>query len=127
LLKRKPIGERNGLKIYTRLQTRTQLKANKKINPVTAKQRARNKSWSEVTNKRIEQVENRCEWCGKIGQRTGTLNFLTGHHKLKRRFNDDTIENCYIVHWITCHQFIEHHSVDVNIYHNKTEWEKRDG
>jgi hypothetical protein len=123
---RKPIiGQRNGLNIRQILRAKTKLKVQKPINKITQKQRERNKNWSEVTNKRIEQTGSRCEWCGKLGQRNGTLNFLSGHHKVKRRFGNDSIENCYVAHMISCHQFIEDNSVDVSIYKNRLDWEKR--
>jgi hypothetical protein len=122
---RKAIGERNGLKIYSTLKAKTGLKAKKPINKITEKQKTRNKVWSENTNKRIIELDYTCQWCGKKGQRTGTLNFLSGHHIEKRRFNNDDISNVYVAHWITCHQFIEQKSIDVRIYKNKKEWEQR--
>jgi hypothetical protein len=116
--KHKVIGERNGIKIYKQLTSR------KGLNKVSQKQKLINQEWSKITNEKITELGNRCEWCGRLGKRTGTLNFLTGHHKIKRRYNLHTKENCYIVHWFE-HQYIEENNINVNIYKNKLEWEKR--
>jgi hypothetical protein len=124
---RKAIGSRNGIKVYKKLQGKTSLKTKKPINKITEKQKTRNKIWSENTNKRIVELDYTCQWCGKRGQRTGTLNFLSGHHIEKRRFNNDDISNVYVAHWITCHQFIEQKSIDVRIYKTRKEWERING
>ncbi len=123
---KKQIGSRNGLKIFSKLHSKSSgLKAKKQINKISKKQAERNKLWSEITNQKIELTGHRCQWCGKLGQRTGTDNFLSGHHILKRRYHVDTLDCCYIAHWITCHQFIETHNIDVRKYKTKAEWEKR--
>lgn len=119
------IGERNGLKIRAKLKTNKPLKTKRNINKVSQKQRERNKNWSEVTNQKIIELGYRCQWCGGLGQRTGTMNFLSGHHIQKRRYHNDDISNVYICHWLTCHCFIEQNSIDVSVYKNKLEWENR--
>jgi hypothetical protein len=130
---RKLLGKRNGINVYSTLKSKpklvakTKLKTHKPMNKITVKQKARNKIWSENTNLRILQLNNRCEWCGKLGQRTGTDNFLSGHHKQKRRFKNDDISNVYVCHWLTCHCEIESKSINVNLYPNKEAWEKRNG
>jgi hypothetical protein len=117
---RKPIGERNGIKIYSKLKAKTHLKYK------TTRQKILDDLWSEITEKKIKLLDNRCEWCGRLGQRNNTANFLSGHHIIKRSHGRiDTLENCYIAHWISCHQFIEQKNIDVQKYPDKIAWEKR--
>jgi hypothetical protein len=123
---RKVLGQRNGLKIYARLQTKTKLKTETPLKFKSEKQKELDDLWSEITDQKIKITGNRCEWCGRLGQRTGTANFLSGHHIIKRSHGRiDTLENCFVAHWISCHQFIEQNGIDVRKYKNKTEWEKR--
>jgi len=124
---RKLLGTRNGLKIFSKLKVKTPLKAHKRINPISQKQKAKNDLWSKYTEERIVELGGICEWCGKHGKRKGVDNFLSGHHKIKRRFNNYEKSNVYVCHWITCHQFIEQNGVDVTKYPNKIAWENRNG
>ena len=121
--KRKPIGKRNGLNIYTRLATKTKLKANKPMKLITPKQQKINHNWAKVTEQRTIEEKNICQWCKQPGNRSG-WNPLTGHHIIKRRYNIHTKDNCYVVHWNE-HQYIENNSIDVSVYPNKEAWEKR--
>lgn len=124
---RKLIGNHNGLNIFSKLKSKSVLKSKKHINKASERQKERNRIWSEVTNQKITDLNFHCEWCGRLGQRTGTENFLSGHHIIKRRFRIDTYENCYISHWITCHSYIENNGIDVRIFPNKLAWENRNG
>ena len=79
-----------------------------RINPISAKQKEKNRIWKGVTDARCCKLNFVCEYCGKDGQRQ-TLDrwdYLDGHHIIKRRFNDNTSGNCYICHRL-CHQEIE--------------------
>lgn len=113
---RKQIGSRNGLKIYSRLKT------NAKIKPITEKQKKINATWKEVTDQRAKDVNFICEWCGKPGKRDAGFNCLTGHHILKRRYNDHNYSNCFCCH-LLCHQEIENNAIDVRVIHNLHEWQ----
>jgi hypothetical protein len=126
----KAIGERNGLKIYTRLTTKkplrssTALKSHKKINSISAKQRERNKNWREITDKKCVDTGFICQWCGEYGKRDDDFNPLDGHHIKKRRYMIDTYENDFICHRL-CHQFIEDNGIKVEVYSNKIAYDNR--
>lgn len=122
--KRVAIGELNGIKIYKRLTGKTKLKANKPINKVSAKQAVKNKCWKKITDEKFEAVGKICLWCGKHGSRNGD-NPINGHHIEKRNGHNNTIENCYPCHDWGCHSTITDKNINVNIYKNKLEWEKR--
>jgi hypothetical protein len=122
--KRKPIGQRNGLKIYKRLVAKSKLKAKKPINKVSKTQAIKNKCWKKITDEKFEQVNKICLWCGKHGSRTGD-NPINGHHIERRNGRNNTIENCYPVHDFECHSTITDKRIDVRIYPNKEVWEKR--
>jgi hypothetical protein len=123
---RKQIGERNGLKIYTKLEGRTQLKSKTPMKQITEKQKGLNKNWRTITDEVCEEEHYICRWCGLIGTRSfEDLNRLEGHHIIPRRYNIHTKENCYPAHNLTCHDFITDHSIDVRIYKTKKEWENR--
>lgn len=96
-----------------------------RINPISPKQREKNKHWNGVTDERCRELNYLCQWCGKVGQRTDRErgDFLDGHHIAKRRYNIHTKENCYICHRAPCHRFIEDNNIDVAIC--KTEKELR--
>ena len=84
-----------------------------RINPISAKTRARNLLWKEITCKRIQYLRNKyqrtlCEYCGKFGWPfQDTPLGLWGHHIDGNR-NTCTPENCYIVHNAPCHDEIQY-------------------
>ncbi len=119
----KPIGTRNGLKIYKTLKTKTNLKTKKSLNFKSEKQKEKDKNWRTITDEKCEKLGYKCQWCGKIGTRSfDDLNRLEGHHIIPRRYNIHTPENCYPCHNLTCHDFITDNSIDVRICKNKAEW-----
>lgn len=81
------------------------------INPVSAKQREKNKHWGEVTDERAKEENYICQVCHKKGQRDDPegWDYLNGHHILKRRFGVNTKANCYIVHQVECHAWADEH------------------
>ncbi|GAH56543.1 unnamed protein product [marine sediment metagenome] len=60
----------------------TELKRRKGLNPISDKQRAKNKHWNEVTAEKCYEVGFMCQWCGFPGQRNDRtlFSFLDGHH-----------------------------------------------
>lgn len=120
LRKEKPIGMRNGLKIYKPLQAKTKLKSGKRMNTTSEKQKTINRTWKQSTDQRYIQTGGKCEWCGKEAIRQD----LDGHHKIPRRYNIHTVENCYVVHRLE-HQLIHDKGIDVTQTPNKLEWEKQ--
>ena len=87
-----------------------------RINPISDKQKEKNKQWKAITDRKVKDLNNICQWCGRFGW------LLDGHHIIKRRYGIDTYENCYICHRL-CHGFIEDNNVDVRIYKSKEEYE----
>ena len=99
------------------------------IKPVSDKQMERNRIWKEVSDERAYELNMRCEWCGRYGSRVldDPWLHLDGHHIIKRRYRDDTKENCYICHRLPCHREIEDNNINVREYPNKGAWERRNG
>jgi len=123
---RKLLGTRNGIKIYSKLQAKSPLKAKTQLKLATPKQIKKNKAWRIVTDEKCVELNFICEWCGKKGTRDfDDFNRLEGHHIVSRRYGDYSKSNCYIIHKIE-HQFITDHSINVKIYRNLKEWENRD-
>lgn len=92
------------------------------------KQTEKDKHWKEVTNQKAKDLSFRCQWCGQLGTRVWNENpwqYLSGHHKIKRRFNIHTYENCYLCHVLPCHHFLETLGVDVREYPTLAVWELR--
>lgn len=108
----------------TALNRKTPLKARKRLNPISDKQRERNALWKEITDQKAKDLDYICQWCGLPGKRDYGYAHLDGHHTIKRRYRIDTPEICYVCHQIGCHPFIEEHNIDVRIYPNKKAWEQ---
>ena len=99
----------------------------KKLNPVSKKQRIRNKKWTIITLQKAMDLHNVCQWCGERGRSVGVeLYDLSGHHAIRRtrEGSEDTPENCYLCH-NRCHTIISHYNIDVNQYPNKLVWEAK--
>jgi len=100
-----------------------------RLKPVSPKQAEKNRAWRKITDELCEERKYICQWCGYRGQRTipERLDWLTGHHIIKRsRGGIYTKENCYICH-ITCHDEIERENIDVSVYKTRKEWLERNG
>lgn len=121
---KQPIGTQNGLRIFKKLKAKTKLKARKKINFASKKQIIKNKNWRKITDERCIELNFTCEWCGQKGTRDFVFNRLEGHHKIPRRYGNNTKENCYVVHKSE-HKIITDQNIDVDLYPNKKAWEKR--
>jgi hypothetical protein len=119
--KKKLLGIRNGLKIFSTLKTYSKLEATTALNPITDKQKKINATWKEITDQKSKDLDYICQWCGLPGKRDAGFNCLTGHHILKRRFGVHTYDNDFVCH-LLCHSFIEDHSVDVTKIHNSEEY-----
>jgi hypothetical protein len=130
---RKKIGEKNGINIYSKLESTSKLKIEKTtlktktpLKYKSEKQKAKDKNWRTITDDRCKELNYTCQWCGKIGTRDlNEFNRLEGHHITPRRYNINTPENCYVIHKLE-HQYVTDNNVDVRIYKNKMEWENRD-
>lgn len=92
-----------------------------RINPISKKQRDKNKCWTEITNQVCRELGHICQYCGRQGQRTDRdrWDWLDGHHIIKRRFNIHTKENCYPCHR-PCHNKIEYQNLRVLVGDYKT-------
>lgn len=119
------IGTQNGLKIFKKLKAKTKLKAHKNINPVSKKQIVKNRCWKVITDAKFEEVGRICLWCGKHGSRNHPTNPINGHHIERRNGHNNTIKNCYPCHNY-CHTEITDKNIDVILYVNREEWEKRE-
>ncbi len=125
--KRKPIGIRNGIKIYSKLQGKTPLKFRTKLRPVSKKQAVKNSNWTKITEDRCKEEDYFCQWChGKGNRIKGDYKYLDGHHEIPRRNNIHTPEICYIVHRFECHRQITDENVDTRLYKDKEAWERRE-
>lgn len=130
---RQKIGEKNGINIYSKLESTSKLK-NKKTTLKTKtplkfkseKQKHKDKNWREVTDAKCVELNYTCQWCGFPGTRDfDDPNRIEGHHIIGRRANIHTPGNCFLAHRQTCHRIITDKSIDVRIYKNKIEWENR--
>ena len=75
---------------------------------ISDKQKIKNAHWKKVSDEKAEELHYRCQWCGKKGVRDPkNWRHLNGHHIIPRRFNIHTKKNCYIVHQVICHGFID--------------------
>jgi hypothetical protein len=107
------------LKRKTPLRSFMPLKAYKSLNKISPKQRVINAEWKTITDQKAHDLNNTCQWCGKIGSRTDSFNPLDGHHIQKRRYHNDSPENCYVCHRVSCHRFIEDNNIDVRDFPDK--------
>jgi len=83
---------------------------------ISDKQREKLRIWGEITRQRAFQLQEIygeiiCEYCGKKGG-VGEAGALGGHHIDKNR-NNNTIENCYLVHY-ACHGYIHDKNIKVS-------------
>lgn len=69
----------------------------------SAKARKRAKTWAAVVKQRIAERNGHCEGCQLHQSICGRLQ---GHHKRKRRFADDSYENCMVLCG-SCHSIVE--------------------
>jgi len=108
----------------TELKRTKGLTRQKRLNPKSDKQRAKDAHWNGVTAERCYEVGFMCLWCGQPGQRNDNTRFdyLDGHHTIKRRYNVHTKEVCYPVHRAPCHGEIDDNNIDVNEYPNREAW-----
>ena len=65
-----------------------------RINPISKKQLLKNHEWENTTIQKAIMVGMACQWCGRP-LFAGTW---SGHHIRKRRYNDHSIGNCFVVH-----------------------------
>ena len=86
------------------------------LRKISDKQREKLRLWGEITRQRAGQLQAKygqaiCEYCGKP-QQNHEMYVLGGHHIDKNR-NNNTIENCYLVH-NACHLYIHDHNIVVS-------------
>jgi hypothetical protein len=74
---RKLLGERNGLKIYTKLAAKTGLKSKKRINPTSKERYEQNQKEKELKQKLLERCGGLCECCHQLPDWRG----LSKHEK----------------------------------------------
>lgn len=96
----------------TPLRRYTPLKSYKGLNPVSDRQKLINALWREITDQKAKDLNNICQWCHLPGRRDAPFNKLIGHHIIKRRYQLNTYENCFVCHRL-CHNFIEINNIDV--------------
>jgi len=100
-----------------------------RLKPVSHRQAEKNRAWRRIVDELCEERKYICQWCSFKGQRTvqERLDWLTGHHIIKRsRGGIYTKENCFLVHQ-SCHQQITDNNIDIRIYRSKKEWLERNG
>ena len=87
-----------------------------RIRAISDKQKEKNRIWNEITNRAAFELNYICQYCGKRGQRTNSeaWDYLDGHHIVKRRFNVETKENCFICHRLPCHGEIHDKNIVVS-------------
>ncbi len=98
------------------------------MKPVSDKQKAKNKTWGEITDIKAAALKYYCEWCGAKGSRErkymDTLYYLDGHHILPRaRGGENTAENCCVL-CRHCHTFVTDKNVDVGLYPTRDIYKK---
>lgn len=100
----------------TPLKRKTPLKANKRLRFKSPKQAIKDALWRSVTVAKWLQVGCICQWTGK------PIDVFVGHHIIKRRFNINTIENCYVCNnWYHINE-IERYNIDVREFPNREAW-----
>jgi len=95
---------------------KTQKSYNSTLRKTSDKQKVKLALWHDVTMERAYQLNKKygrpiCEYCGKRGG-SAQLYALAGHH-IDHNRNNNTIENCYLVHY-SCHSYIHDKNVKVN-------------
>ena len=86
-MQRKAIGQRNGLKIYTRLKT-------KKINPVSKSQKKKNTLLCEQRKILLSKANDLCQICNNLPDFRG----LAVHHKqFRSKGGNHDLENLVVV------------------------------
>lgn len=115
------------------------LKRRKPINPKSKKQKELDDLWREITIEKAGDLavaadrDAYCQWCSRDGIFDFSVNInyfitLCGHHIVSRaRGGKYTYENCYITHWLPCHQTITDNNIDVRKYLTRKDWEARVG
>ena len=93
---------------------------------ITPKQRKINESWSKITQDKIRELNGVCQFCERVNSDI-PFDFLSGHHIVKRRYGIHTRENHYLMHYWSCHLFVEEHNIDVRIYPTRSAWEAEVG
>ena len=83
------------------------------LRKISEKQKEKLKVWRDVTIERANQLKEKynvviCEYCGKPAG-DSELFTLGGHH-IDRNRRHNTIENCYLCHYV-CHGYIHDHNV----------------
>jgi 5-methylcytosine-specific restriction endonuclease McrA len=118
--------KRTAPKARTPLKRKAGLESRKPLKPMSKKQRTKNRLWKGIADGRAEEENFTCQWCHRRGQRTDPqrLDYLDGHHIIKRRYNIHMRENCYICHRFKCHGEIEDNNVDVGLFPNREAWIK---
>ena len=109
------------------LKRTTPLKAKTRISPISDKQKERTVKWNAITDEVAEEHDFICQWCDRAGlRRTDKIWLkLDGHHIIKRWHHIDTKENCYLIHRLPCHRFIDDNNIDVRKYPNEKAWWER--
>ncbi len=101
---------------------KTRKSFNSTLRHTSDKQRAKNVHWNKITDEVCLELKMVCQYCGKKGQRTvpERLDYLDGHHLVRRRFNLHTKEVCYPCHRLPCHREIEDKNIKVQVGDYKT-------
>jgi len=87
---------------------KSELRRGKGINKKSDKQKVKDDHWNKVADERCIEEDFICQWCHERGQRTDSerLDYLDGHHLVKRRYNIHTKESCFITHR-KCHEEVD--------------------
>jgi hypothetical protein len=124
--KPKPLGIRNGLKIYTKLKTKTPLKSHKLLKPnvyklaktpikkVSKKQAKENTIWRKVKQERIKLIIDKygylmCELCKKALDMSGA----EGHHNNHNRRENSPSNIRILCHVCNCYTVEDNNIKDV--------------
>lgn len=101
----KPIGTRNGIKIYIGLEAKTNLKARKKIKPIGKERYKQNQKEKELKQKLLERCKGLCENCHQPPDWRG----LSKHEKIFRSHGGNPLDelNCILV-CARCHSVFHH-------------------
>lgn len=96
----KPLGTRNGLRIFKKLQGKTSLKTKKHINQTSVERDEQIKKERELKQKLLKRCGGRCENCGNLPDFRG----LSKHEKKFRSKGGDPLdENNTILVCGKCH------------------------
>jgi hypothetical protein len=91
----------------------TLLKRHTRLKPMSAKQRDHEREWGKITHRRAQKIEGIfgiviCEYCGRPHN-----GMVMGGHHIDGDHQRNADDNCYMVHWLPCHQFITDHNLVV--------------